>query len=371
MKFSVACGELQKALAKVSGVVPSKSTLPILENILFRLTKNQLKLVATDLEVSISAAVEVKGSEDGVVAAPAKRILETIRALPDVQLVFQAEAGTNKIKMITESGEYNLMGESSEEFPAIPQFKSEDQVVIAGSILRSFINRTLFSVSTDELRPAMTGVLFQLKGSDFRAVATDGHRLVRINYAGQTKAKVKKDLIIPSKALMLLARSTEEGDNTMSVDATHVQFSIGNTTLTSRLIEEAYPNYESVIPLDNDKKLTVSRDFLLASVRRVALYSSSTTHQVRFSVKTNEMKIAAEDVDFGGEAKEKINCLYTGDELEIGFNATYVIDILSHIDSSEVVFNFSSSVRAAIITPATQREHEDVLMLVMPMRLNA
>ena len=371
MKFTVACSELQKALTKVNGVVPSKSTLPILENILFNLTKNQLKLVATDLEVSISATIEVKGTEDGIIAVPAKRVMETIRALPDVQLVFHAESGTNKIKMITESGEYNLVGESSDEFPAIPQFKSEDQISLNSGLVRSMINKTIFSVSSDELRPAMTGVLFQLRGPEMRVVATDGHRLVRINYSSQAKTKIKKELIIPAKALTLLARSAEEGDNTISVDSTHVQFSFGNTTLTSRLIEESYPNYESVIPLDNDTKLTVSRDLLLASVRRVALYSSSTTHQVRFSVKKNEMKIAAEDIDFGGEAREKLNCSYSGDELEIGFNATYVIDILSHIDSPEVVFNFSSSVRAAIITPAAQREHEDVLMLVMPMRLNS
>jgi DNA polymerase-3 subunit beta len=371
MKFTVACSELQKALAKVSGVVPSKSTLPILENILFGLIKNQLKLVATDLEVSIAATIEVKGSEDGIVAVPAKRVMETIRALPDVQLVFQADPGTNKIKMITESGEYNLVGESSDEFPAVPQFKSEDQISLGGSMFRSLINRTIFSVSSDELRPAMTGVLLQIKGSEMRVVATDGHRLVRINFAGPAKSKIKKDLIIPAKALSLLARSVEEGDNTISVDSSHVQFSFGTTTLTSRLIEETYPNYESVIPMDNDKKLTVGRDLLLASVRRVALYSSSTTHQVRFSVKKNEMKITAEDVDFGGEAREKINCSYSSEEVEIGFNATYLIDILSHIDTPEVVFNFSSSVRAAIITPAVQREHEDVLMLVMPMRLNA
>src|SRR5512135_2883071 len=155
MKFSVACNELQKALTKVSGVVPSKSTLPILENILFSLTKNQLRLIATDLEVSIAASLEVKGTEDGTVAVPAKRVMETIRALPDVQLVFQADSGTNKIKMITESGEYNLVGESSDEFPAIPQFKSEDKLAIDSTLFRSMINKTIFSVSSDELRPAM------------------------------------------------------------------------------------------------------------------------------------------------------------------------------------------------------------------------
>ena len=371
MKFTVASNELQKALTRVSGVVPSKSTLPILENILFTLNKNTLRIVGTDLEVSMAATVEVKGAEDGTLAVPARRVMDTLRALPDIQLVFHADQGSNKIKMITESGEYNLVGESSEEFPATPQFKAEDEITLDSGLLGGLINRTVFSVSTDELRPSMTGVLLQLKNSELRAVATDGHRLVRINYTGLKPSKLKKDIIIPAKALHLAAKSIGDGANTISVDSTHIQFSFGNTTLTSRLIEESYPNYESVIPLDNEKKMTVSRDLLLASVRRVSLYSSTTTHQVRFSVKKNELRIAAEDVYFGGEAKEKIPCHYDADELEIGFNSTYVMDILSHIESDDAVFKFSSAVRAAIITPTADRENEDVLMLVMPMRLNA
>ncbi len=369
MKFTVASAELQKALNRISGVVPSKSTLPILENILFSLTKNSLRLAATDLEVSMSAAIDVKGAEDGTVAAPAKRIMDTVRSLPDVQLVFHADPSSNKIKMITENGEYNLMGESGEEFPTIPQFMADEQIALSGATMKALINRTIFSVSTDELRPAMTGVLLQLKGNELRAVASDGHRLVRINY-GNLKPKIKKDIIIPAKALALVSKSVEENQNTMAVDTSHVQFTFGNTTLTSRLIEESYPNYESVIPLDNEKKLAVSKDLLLASVKRVSLYSSSTTHQVRFSLKKNEMLIAAEDIDFGGEAKEKIPCHYDAEPLEIGFNSGYVVDILSHIESDDVVFRFSSPVRAAIVMPAAQKENEDVLMLVMPMRLN-
>lgn len=371
MKFTVASSELQKALTKISGVVPSKSTLPILENILFDLSKNTLRLAATDLEVSMSATVEVKGSEDGKIAAPAKRIMETIRALPDVQLVFSADLSVNKIKMITETGEYALIGESSEEFPAIPQCKGEEKISLDSEMLRRMISRTIFSVSVDELRPAMTGVLLQLTPKEIRAVATDGHRLVRITYSGVAQTKEKKEIIIPAKALNLVNKSLEGGEGTLTMDSSHVQFLLGNTTLTSRLIEENYPNYESVIPLDNEKTLTVSKDLLLASVRRVALYSNATTRQVRFSLKKNEMKVAAEDIDFGGEAKEKVTCEYNDEELEIGFNSTYLIDLLSHIDADEIVFKFSSPVRAAIVSPAKQRDHEDVLMLVMPMRLNA
>ncbi len=370
MKFTVASSELQKALTKVNGVVPSKSTLPILENILFVLNKNSLRLVATDLEVSMAAAVEVKGAEDGSIAVPAKRILDTVRALPDVQIIFHADASSNKIKMVTESGEYNLIGETSEEFPAGPQLKAENEVILSGTTLSGIVNQTIFSVSSDELRPAMTGVLFQFEGKDLTVVATDGHRLVKIGFAG-VGAKVKKDIIIPAKALVLVGRSIEDHDVKISVDATHAQFHLGSTTLTSRLIEEKYPNYESVIPLDNTKNLTIARDLLLAAVKRVALYSSSTTHQVRFAVKKSEVRIAAEDVDFGGEAREKIPCSYDAEDLEIGFNAHYVADILSHIDSDDVVFRFSSPVRAAIITPAANKEGQHVLMLVMPMRLNA
>ena len=373
MKFSVASSELQKALAKISGVVPSKSTLPILENILFELSKNTLRLAATDLEVSMSATLDVKGSTDGKIAVPAKRLMETIRALPDIQLSFSADLSNNKIKMITETGEYALVGEASDEFPAVPQLKGEEKITFEGEMLRKMIQRTIFSVSVDELRPAMTGVLLQLSSKDLRAVATDGHRLVRITYNGLAQAKSKKEasVIIPAKALNLVNKAIEGGDATVQLDPSHVQFSIGNTTLTSRLIDENYPNYESVIPLDNEKALTISRDLLLASVRRVALYSNMTTRQIRFSMKKNELRVAAEDIDFGGEAKEKVACEYKDDEMEIGFNSSYVVDLLSHIDADEIVFKFSSAVRAAIVSPAKQRDQEDMLMLVMPMRLNA
>jgi DNA polymerase III subunit beta len=371
MKFTAPSNDLQKVLGRIIGVVPSKSTLPILENILFDLKKNTLRVSATDLEVSMSATLEVKGTDDGSITVPAKRLMETIRALTDVNIVFSADLSSNKIKMITESGEYTLMGEASEEFPSLPQFKTEGQIAIDGAQLRRIIGRTNFSVSTDELRPAMTGVLFQINQKELCAVATDGHRLVRFRYTGSKDTKTKKDIIIPSKALALVAKTSEEAESVMTIDVSHVQFSFGNSVLTSRLVEENYPNYESVIPLDNDKTLVVNRELLLGSVRRVALYSSTTTHQIRFSLKKGEMKIAAEDMDFGGEAREKIHCKYDGDDLEIGFNSNYVIDILSHVDAEEVAFKLSTPVRAAIISPASQKENEDILMLVMPVRLNA
>jgi len=370
MKFTVESNELQKSLNKISGVVPSKSTLPILENILFSLKENRLLLIATDMEISMSAILDIRGSENGSIAVPAKRVMDTLKALPDAQIVFNADLTTNKIRMITENGEYNLIGESSQDYPAIPEFKIGSEFKFDGKIIESMISKTVFSVSTDELRPAMTGLLLQIKDGEMRAVATDGHRLVRIIYTNLPQVKAQKDIIIPSKALNLVSKANEDGTNTVSFSETHIKFSFKNFTLTSRLIEESYPNYESVIPLENDKNLTVDRNILLSAVKRVSLYSSNTTHQIRFSMKNDELKIMAEDIDFGGEAKEKVVCKYSSENIEIGFNAIYLIDILSHIDSTEVIFNFCSSVKAAIIKPTTMKDNEDVLMLVMPMRLN-
>jgi len=370
MKFSVTSSELQKALSKTIGVVPTRSTLPILENLLFEVSKNVLKITATDLEISMAIALTVKGMEDGVIAIPAKRIVDTIRALPDVQVVFTIDTENNKIKMVTENGEYSLTGESSEEFPTVPQFKGDNEIAIDADMLRNLIGKTSFAVSTDELRPAMMGVLFQLKESEIRAVATDGHRLVRTINRSYASPKFKKDIVIPSKALALVSKLAEEGKSKILVNDSHIMFQFEGTTLISRLIEENYPNYESVIPQDNDKTLSVSKDQLLSSVRRVSLYSSSTTHQIRLSVRKNELTVAAEDVDFGSEARETIPCDYSSDELEIGFNSGYVVDVLTHLESDEAVFKFSSPTRAGIVSPRPQREKEDVLMLIMPVRLN-
>lgn len=370
MKFSVASSHLQKALAKVSGVIPSKSSLPILENIVFDLKKNLLKIAATDLEVSMSVTTEVKGNEDGSITVPAKRLMETVRSLPDVQVLFSADLSSNKIKLITDTGEYTLIGESSEEFPNISEFKGVDQFKINGATFKRVISKTLFSVSNDELRPAMTGVLFEVREKELYTVATDGHRLVRFIYKGFSGLGEKKEIIIPSKALQLLLKTAEDVETTMSLSQSHVQFKIDNVVLTSKLIQEKYPNYEMVIPLDNEKSLSVNRDVLLSVVRRVALYSSSTTHQIRFALKKNEMRIAAEDIDFGGEAREKVSCIFDSDEMEIGFNSNYIIDVLTHIDCEYVTFKLNKAERAAIIVPTTQKDQEDLLMIVMPVRIN-
>jgi DNA polymerase-3 subunit beta len=238
------------------------------------------------------------------------------------------------------------------------------------SMLRRIVHRTAFAVSADELRPAMMGVLFQSKEDEFRCVSTDGHRLVRLTLRLPSGGGLKKDIIIPAKALTVVSRLAETGQVEAGLSDTHVRFSFESTVLVSRLIDETYPNYESVIPTDNTKTLSLRREDLIASIRRVALYSSATTHQIRLAISASGVEVSAQDVDFGGEAKETLPGLLTGEPIEIGFNATYLVDILTHLDGDEVHIKFSSPTRAAIVTPGAEGGRDgDVLMLVMPVRL--
>ncbi|HUN67117.1 MAG TPA: DNA polymerase III subunit beta [Bacteroidota bacterium] len=370
MKFSAPSNELQKVLGLVASVVPSKSTLPILENFLFEISRSTLTITATDLDTSISTSISVKNVSEGVIAVPAKRFSETVRSLPNTDIEFSADVANNKIVMKTGTGEYKLTGESSENFPTLPTFEGTSSLKMDGKIFRRLIEKTSFAVSSDELRPAMTGILFQMKKKEIRTVATDGHRLVKfINTSFSSPGE--REVIIPAKAVNIVAKSVTDDDLSMMFDDHHVKFTLGGTTIVSRLVDEKYPNYESVIPTDNAKNATVDKQLLLSSVRRAALYASSTNHQVRFSLKKGSMTVSAEDIDFGSEARETIPCDYSSEQMEIGFNSTYVTDILSHIDTDEVTFQLSSATRAAIVSPVTQRDGEQLLMLIMPVRLNS
>lgn len=370
MKFSVSSGELQKCLGSVGGVIPAKSTLPILEYFLFELGGKELRITATDLEISMSVTMQVNGAESGKMAVPGKKLMETMRALPLTPMEFSADTASNKIEMRTENGVYKLTGESSENYPAIPEFKSREDFTIDSESLRRLIAKTIFAVSLDELRPAMMGVLFQMKKSEIRSVATDGHRLVRFINSKLSQEGITRDVIIPAKALNLVLKSLDSQQTKIAFSDTHARFVMGDTNLVSRTIEEKYPNYESVLPLDNDKKLVVGKEALLSSVRRTSLYASSSTKQVRFSLKKGEAAISAEDIDFGSEARERLQAEYAGEAMEIGFNSQYIIDVLSHVDTEKVIFDVSTPSRAAILHPETQRDGEDILMLVMPVRLN-
>lgn len=369
MKFSVSSNELNKGLSAVIGAVPSKATLPILETILFESEDGRLKLTATDLEISIIEYIQADIESDGAVAIPARRLLETLRQLPNIPVHFEVDDRKN-INFRTDKGAYKLVGDDADEFPEVPSLDEGTVIDTTSDLIHKAIDKTLFAVSNDDLRPAMMGVYFQIGTEESRFVATDGHRLVKYTNR-EISAANEVDFIVPDKALSLIQKTIMDDDCELTVTTDHARFKSGNTILITRLINEQYPNYESVIPRDNDKYLTISKDQMLSTVRRVAIFSSTTTRQIRLQLDTDKLTIRAEDLDMSSEAKETISCEYSNDGMEIGFNAKYLGDVLNNIDEEEVTFEFSTPNRAGIVKPSGEDESEEILMLVMPVMLNS
>ena len=375
MKLSVVSSDLSKALSRIINVVPSKSTLPVLENVLMELTGNELKLTASDLDISMSVTLPVNGISDGDIAVPAKKLNETLRALPSADISITADSTNNRISIKTDQGEYKMAGDSASNFPASQQVESEVSIELETSLLRDLIGKTVFAVSSDDLRPAMMGVLFQWRAGEFRAVATDGHRLVLIKHYGvlsTVEGMSDHDVIIPAKALNLVLRSLDSGVVNVVFGKSHIRFSMNELQLFSRIIDERYPNYESVIPLENDKELTINRGAIVAGIHRCAIFANAITNQIRISITPGQTRISSEDIEHGGEARETIPATFSVDEeIDIGFNSRYLVDALQHLDSEEVVLYFSTSTRAGLLRPLQDNKELDVLMLVMPLRLNA
>lgn len=383
MRFTVSSNDLLKALTAVAGVVPSKATLPILECMLFEAEEDALRLSATDLEISIveqlPIQLELQNGKEGArrVAVPARRLLETLRALPDLPVTFSADASFN-VTLTTEQGHYKMVGFDGADYPALPELDEAHSLTVDAALLRRAIQKTAFAVSKDTLRPAMMGIFFQVLPEEGRVVATDGHRLVRLRLQELISRK-PLEFIVPEKATTLVARLAAQLDGTCTirVDERHVAFEIVDARqqmrpvrIISRLIDEVYPNYEAVIPVENDRRLVVDRDAFLSAVKRVGLYASSTTNQVRLTLKADHVEIAAEDIERASEAYERVPCAYDGEPMVIGFNAGYLTEVLGNVDSDEVVLEFSSPNRAGVVMPHDQTEGEDLLMLIMPVMLN-
>jgi DNA polymerase III subunit beta len=373
MKFSASSADFLKALNVVSGAVPAKSTLPILSCILFEQAGNELRLSATDLEISIIQRLPVQFESNGTgsngrIAVPAKRLIETLRALPDIPIHFSADGEFN-VALKTDQGHYKMVGFDGADYPALPELGGALRIQIDADLLQRAIRKTSFAVSKDALRPAMMGIYFQIRPEEGRAVATDGHRLVRLKLRDMVSPEAA-DFIVPEKALSLAARVTVEGDCAITVDSGYVGFDFGQSVILARMIDENYPNYEAVIPLDNDRRLTVNRDAMLAAVRRVGLYSSSMTNQIRLALQKDRVEISAEDIERSSEARETILCDYDGQDMVIGFNAVYLTEVLNNVDGEDVMFEFSSPNRAGVVTPGEQEDGEDMMMLIMPVMLN-
>ena len=371
MKFIVNSAYLLKQLSNINGVITTNPVVPILENFLFELEKGGLTVTASDLQTSMITELQVESKEKGSIAVPARILLDTLKNLPEQPVTFSIDESTYSIEIISDNGRYKLSGENATDFPKVPSVSNDFTAEISTEVLARAVNNTIFATSNDELRPAMTGVYVNLGDKNTTFVATDGHRLVRYR-----RTDVKSDngsaIIIPRKALNLL-KATLPAENTevsLNFNLSNAYFKFGNIRMICRLIDERFPDYDNVIPTANTIKMSIERADFLGALRRISIYANKTTHQVRLKITGSELQISAEDLDFSNEANERLSCEHEGEDIEIGFNAKFLIEMLTNMDSDKIKLTMSAPNKAGVILPAEKDKSEDILMLVMPVMLN-
>ncbi|HCW08611.1 MAG TPA: DNA polymerase III subunit beta [Cytophagales bacterium] len=371
MKFIVNSSYLLKQLSHINGVITTNPVVPILENFLFEIDKSKLTVTASDLQTSMITEINVESKEKGNIAVPAKILLETLKNLPDQPVTFSIDESTYSIEISSDNGRYKLAGENATDFPKVPAVSNDFSSNISTEVLARAINNTIFATSSDELRPAMTGVYVNLGEKNTTFVATDGHRLVRYRRT-DIKSENGNTIIIPRKALNLLKATlpTENTDVSIDFNMSNAFFRFGSIKMICRLIDERFPDYENVIPSSNPIKMTISRTDLLGSLKRISIYANKTTHQVRLKITGSELQVSAEDLDFSNEANERLSCEHEGEDIEIGFNARFLIEMLSNLDTDQIKLNMSAPNKAGVIHPSEKEKGEDILMLVMPVMLN-
>lgn len=368
MKFSMPKESLSRTLQAVVSAVPPKSTLPILSNFLLEAKEGRLKLTCTDLDVSVCTETTSNVSTDGRVTVPARRFADIVRELPQDEV----KIGTDDLRLTLDCsiGQFTLMGMDPEEFPKLPEVEEGTRLSLNAGELGKAIRATVYAVSTDETRPVLNGVLAEVRDGAIRFVATDGHRLARctIKDSGLRNAK-KADIIIPPKTLALVQRLASDDNARVELMLTrsYAIFTIGETTIYSRLLEGPFPNYEQVIPRENPKRAVVQRGPLMASLRRVSILADSITHQVRFCLRKDHIELKVQTTDVG-EATETLPTDYAGADLDIGFNAAYLTEALKNMDGESVVMALDKPTTATVITPA-EGGVDDTVALVMPLRL--
>jgi DNA polymerase-3 subunit beta len=317
--------------------------------------------------------IQVESKGDGSVAIPAKILIDTLKNLPEQPVTFSIDDENYNIEINSDNGRYKLAGENATDFPKVPQVTDGYSIDLSSELLSNAISNTIFSTSTDELRPAMTGIFLKLSTSSCTFVSTDGHRLVKYVRSDISGDEVDHEMILPRKSLNLLKStlpSDKSSDVKLEFNASNAFFSFDNVKMVCRLIDERYPDYENVIPLDNSNNIVIDKSEVLSSLKRISIYANKTTNQVRFKISGGEILISAEDLDFSNEANERISCEHDGADIEIGFNAKFLIEILSNLNSTRVTFKLSEPNKAGLIIPDEMDDNEDITMLVMPVMLN-
>src|SRR6476661_2120999 len=366
MKFIVSSSALLKQLQHIAGVINANTVLPILEDFLFDVADSKLTVVATDLETVMRVQMDVEAKERGKVCIPAKILMDSLKNLPDQPLTFTIDKNFG-IEITSDNGKYKVMGENPDNFPKEPTADDTSTFTIASSALVTAINKTLFAVSNDDLRPAMTGVYFEMSKDALQFVSTDAHRLVRYKRTDVSCPKTDS-MIVPKKPLTLLksALPDNEDELTISYNSNHLFVLHGSTQMSCRLIDARFPDYKVVIPVDNPYKLTVNKSDFQGALRRVSIFSNKSTNQVALTISGSELQLAAQDIDFSFEGNERMKCQYNGEDLVIAFNARFLIEMLNAADSNEVNLELSTPTKAGLIKPSEQQDEEELLMLVMP-----
>ncbi len=372
MKFIISSSLLLKNLQAIIGVINTNNTLPILDDFLFELKEEGLKVTSSDLETTMSVTIKPdRAEEPGSVAIPAKILFETLKTFPDIPLSFAISETNQLVEISAGEGKYKLSGHKSDEYPRTPLLEETTSIELQSEMLAEAINKTLFATGNDELRMVLSGVFCELSPDDITFVATDAHKLVRYKRT-DAKSTDSANFILPKKPLNLLKNIlvAEEVPVKLEYNKANAFFSFGNVELICRLIDGKYPNYEAVIPTNNPNKLTIDRLSLLTSIRRVSIFANQSTHQIRFKISGKELVLSAEDIDFSNEAKERLTCAYEGDDMEIGFNSKFMVEMLNNTETTEVMIEMSASNRAGILLPVgNENKDEEILMLVMPVML--
>jgi len=376
MKFVVSSTELLAHLSSISKVISSKSTMPILDNFLFDLADTELTITASDLESTLITGIELDNTEgSGSIAVPAKLLIDTLKEFPEQPLTFQINLDNFGIEIFSDNGKYSIVGQSGEDFPELPEIKEESatSITIKPRTLLRGIEKTLFATADDELRPVMNGIFIELSPENIKFVASDAHKLVR--YSRDEKAgEIESSFILPKKPASLLRNllPKEEYGVKLEFDEKNAVFSMSKYRIICRLLEGNYPSYNSVIPVNNSNKMVIDRLSFYNTLRRVSVFSNQASNLVKLSISDNILEVSAQDIDFSISAVERINCEYEGDDIEIGFKSTFLLEILSNLSANDVRLEMSDPSRAGLILPAeTEEDEEDILMLLMPMMINA
>lgn len=371
MKFIVSSSALLKQLQQISGVINSNTVLPILEDFLFLIDKNELTVVATDLETVMKVKLEVEAKETGRICIPAKILMDSLKNLPDQPLSFNVDMNSYAVEITSDNGKYKVMGENPENFPKEPAAEDATAFNMPSSALVTAINKALFAVSNDDLRPQMTGVYFELAAESVTFVATDAHRLVKY-IRTDVKCPQTDNFIVPKKPLNLLKAVLPDNESEIKVAYSQNHFFVTheNAQMICRLIDARFPDYKVVIPKENPYRLVLAKSDFQNALKRVSVFSNKSTNQVALSITGSELQLSAQDVDFSFEGNERMNCQYNGEDMQIAFNAKFLIEMLNAAEGDEITIELSTPTKAGILKPSEKGDNEDLLMLVMPLLLN-